>query len=288
MVYAAICSQESLAAGEPLAASAPRAVRWLVVEYRGAWPRDPLEGGLPDAVLERLRSVLDGLGGAKLLYVRRPELRGDAPYRVFLADCTDGRPSLRAFEVRSYGELLSFDPAAVPGDEARCPLAVVCTHGKRDPCCARYGPPVYEALRRGPLGDAVWQSSHLGGHRFAANLVLLPEGLMFGRVSPEAAPAIAERYLRGEIVLEHYRGRCSHPPAVQAAERALRERDGVLGIGDLELLSAESHGVGTRVRFRIRPSGAERELEVEEEDGPAQPLSCGGAPEPTRRFSVRY
>jgi len=164
---------------------------------------------------------------------------------------------------------------------------VVCAHGKRDPCCARFGPAVYEELRRGPLGDGVWQSSHQGGHRFAANVVILPDGLMFGRMSPAAAASLAETYRDREILLPHYRGRCSYAPAAQAAERVLREREELLGIDDLELSGAEPDGEVTHVRFRIRPSGDVRELEVEEEEGPALPLSCGEAPEPTRRLTVR-
>jgi hypothetical protein len=110
---------------------------------------------------------------------------------------------------------------------------------------------------------------------------------MFGRISPTAAALLAERHRAREILLPHYRGRCSYAPAAQAAERALREREELLGIDDLELAGVESDGVVTRVRFRVRPSGDVRELDVEEEEGPPLPLSCGESPEPTRRLTVR-
>ena len=281
-----VCSQESLAVEEPLTATASRAEHWLLVEYRGTWPRDPIDGGLPEPVRAHLGEQLASLGSAKLLYVRRPDARDRGPYRVFTARSTEGGASLRAFEVEAYEELLELDLAAPAGHPVAGPLVLVCAHGKRDPCCARFGPAAYEELRRGPLGDGVWQSSHLGGHRFAANVVLLPDGLMFGRVTPSAAAALAARFGDREILLLHYRGRCSYPPAAQAAERALREREGLLGIDDIELAGAESDGEVTRVHLRIRSSGDVRELEVGEEEGPALPLSCGDPPEPTRRLEV--
>ena len=281
------CSQESLAAEEPLAATASRAEQWLLVECRGSWPRDPIDGGLPEPVRAHLGAQLASLGSAKLLYVRRPEVRDRGSYRVFTARSTEGVASLRAFDVKAYEELLELDLTEPAGDPVAGPLILVCAHGKRDPCCARFGPPVYEELRRGPFGDGVWQSSHLGGHRFAANVVLLPDGLMFGRVTPSAAAALAARLGDREILLSHYRGRCSYQPAAQAAERALREREGLLGIDAVELAGAERDGEVTRIRLRIRSSGHVHELEVREEEGPALPLSCGEPPEPTRRLRVR-
>lgn len=268
-------------------ATAARAEQWLCVEYREAWPRDPMDGGLPARVLAHLGEQLAAVGRGKLLYLRRPDSRTGAPYKVFTARATDREPTLRVLEIEAYEDLLGLDLAASPGEPAAGPLVVVCAHGKRDPCCARFGPAVYEELRRGPLGDGVWQSSHLGGHRFAANVVVLPDGLMFGRMSPATAAALAERYAGREILLEQYRGRCSYAPAAQAAERALREREGLHGVDDLELAGVEADGERTRVRFRLRGSEGVRELDVEEVDGPALPLSCGEDPEPTRRFDVR-
>lgn len=281
-----VCSQASLAAGEPLTATATRADRWLLVEYRETWPRDPLDPGLSEDVREHLRGQLGALGSAKLVFVRRPERRNGLPLQVFTARGPEQGSRLTAFEVERHEDLLGLDLTALPGEPLAGPLVLVCAHGKRDPCCARNGPPVYDELRRGPLGHAVWQSSHLGGHRFAANVVLLPEGLMFGRVSPASASALVERYRAGEIDLEPYRGRCSYPPAAQAAERALREREGLLGIGDLELVGTERRESVTRVRFQVRRTGAIEELEVEEEEGPPLPLSCGEESEPTKRLRV--
>ena len=53
------------------------------------------------------------------------------------------------------------------GDEVAGPIVLVCAHGRRDACCARLGPPLFDALAPHCPPDALWQSSHLGGHRFA-------------------------------------------------------------------------------------------------------------------------
>jgi hypothetical protein len=49
-------------------------------------------------------------------------------------------------------------------------------------CCARLGVPLAQALAARHPGP-VWETTPVGGHRFAANLVLLPHGLYYGPVT---------------------------------------------------------------------------------------------------------
>jgi (2Fe-2S) ferredoxin len=130
------------------------------------------------------------------------------------------------------------------------PLFLVCTHGKRDRCCARYGRPLYDAVRERAGLDRVWQSSHVGGDRFAGNVVVLPHGLYYGRVDPGDVDALLAAHAAGSVVLDRYRGRSSYPFRVQAAEQAIRESTGLVGIGDLAFLGARRlEDDVTRVRF---------------------------------------
>jgi hypothetical protein len=110
------------------------------------------------------------------------------------------------------------------------PLFVVCTHGRRDPCCAERGRPVARALDRA-FGIRAWETSHVGGDRFAANLVGFPHGAYFGRLDPSNAVAVASAYRDGRLALDHYRGRSCFPFAVQAAEIEVRTR---LGLEEIE------------------------------------------------------
>jgi hypothetical protein len=123
----------------------------------------------------------------------------------------------------------------VSGSEPQAPDArryLVCTNGARDPCCAIRGPAVAHALDRVRPGQ-VYECSHLGGHRFAANLLVLPEGLCFGRLDARSALALLEELEAGQLPLEHLRGRSGLAREEQAAEILVRRELGVHGLEDL-------------------------------------------------------
>ncbi|HSI97951.1 MAG TPA: sucrase ferredoxin, partial [Gaiellaceae bacterium] len=168
------------------------------------------------------------------------------------------------------------------GDRVDAQLVLVCGHGSRDACCALRGTAVFGALE-GILGDEeLWISSHQGGHRFAANVLVLPTGLQFGRVEVNEAPLLVARALAGYIELDRYRGRTCYEPAIQAAEHAVRSAAGIDRIDALRLAGVE----GPVVRFRAR-GGTLHAAAVEGIDGPPVPDSCGVEPEPQPGFAVR-
>jgi hypothetical protein len=107
------------------------------------------------------------------------------------------------------------------------PLLLVCAHGRRDRCCARFGvPPARELAARYP--DQVWETTHVGGHRFAANLVILPHGLYFGPVDPAAAHRAIDACQLGEITARRHRGRAGQDTVAQEAEHAAIASSGTL------------------------------------------------------------
>jgi hypothetical protein len=126
-------------------------------------------------------------------------------------------------------DLLRLDLAAALPDTAAASgpqrVALICTNGKRDLCCAIRGRPVAETLATVPGWDC-WESTHLGGHRFAATTLLLPTGDMFGWLDPPTAVAAVERFDDGQLLLSHYRGRCGQPVPAQAALHAAAVRLG--------------------------------------------------------------
>src|SRR5439155_15509297 len=124
----------------------------------------------------------------------------------------------------------------------------------------------------------IWHCSHIGGHRFAGNVLWLPQGVVLGRVMARDASTVAATVHTGRIPLEHYRGRSGLQPVAQAAEAVLREQLGLTGIGDVEL-----EGVDESV-VRLRAGGASHVLRVHEESAPPIVTSCGGEPEPQRRL----
>lgn len=261
------CSASSLAAGEPLAGTATRAHRWLIVEARGAWARDVDETELP----ARVRAAADGFDG-RVQLIRRPDRR-DGRGLAFIAESREDGGTLRRLD--SVDDLGNGEP--IDG-----PMLLVCCHGRRDPCCARGGPPVFDALRAHVAPDAVWQSSHLGGHRFAANMLVLPAGILLGRVLPADVPHVVAEVAAGRIPLDHYRGRTLHPPEAQVADAAVRERFGLTGLGDVTVLSAKDGHV-----WLATPEG-EIDATVKSRAGPPLRESCGKDPAPSIRYSVRW
>lgn len=244
---APFCAEVSLEHGESLAATASRVDHWILIEYRGLWGHDALSAsGLSEEVKAHLSRQRDARRNTKLLFLRRPGRRDHPTLGVFWGSSAGGAPALYHTEIGAYDELLDLDLTAKGWERLDHPLLVVCTHGKHDRCCARYGRPLYKALEEQAEDDWVWQSSHVGGDRFAGNVVVLPEGLYFGRVEPEDAWSLLDEHLAGRIDLEHYRGRSAHTFSEQAAEIAIRRMTGLRGLDDLELVEHD----GAHVRFR--------------------------------------
>ena len=288
----ALCAQVSNETAESLAATASRIDHWILVEYRGLWDRDVLGGSLLSPELKaHLRRQLQVLGDARLLFVKKPERRAYARRQLFFGTSKPGEERFFQLEFDRHDDLVDLDFAAAlsgeetPGLPVDHPLFVVCTHGKRDRCCAKYGRPLYDALRYEAESGWVWQSTHVGGDRFAGNVVVLPQGLYFGRVGREDVRPLLDEHAHSNVFLELYRGRSAYPFAVQAAEQAVRVEAELLGIDDLELLGSEETDGGLLVRFR-GPEGELHEVGVVEERGEeAVYLTCGAV---TAQHARRY
>ena len=131
-------------------------------------------------------------------------------------------------------------------------LYLVCTNGARDPCCAIRGPAVAQALAR-VLPGQVYECSHLGGHRFAANVLVLPDGLCFGRLDARTAVALAAELEAGRLPLDHLRGRTALEPEQQAAEILVRRELGLTRLDDLRLVEGTTFELadGRRATARL-------------------------------------
>ncbi len=203
-----------------------------------------------------------------MLFIRRRERRASEGIHVYWGSAKERDPWLSSTVVESYPDLLDLD-LSTPGEAVEHPLLLVCTHGKHDACCARYGLPAYEAMRELVDEGWVWQCSHVGGDRFAGNVVCLPEGVYYGGVGAGDALALLEEHLAGRVRLDLYRGRSCYPFRVQAAERAVRAASGKLGLDDLDLRSTSP--------VVLRAGGRDYEVEVVEEHGELAQLTCSAA-----------
>jgi hypothetical protein len=277
----AFCSDVAQENHESLAATASRVEHWLLVEYRGLWaPKHLSESALSDALKEHLATQMRALDYCRVVFIRRPDRRREKKLVCFYGRSGERDQRFFGLEIDGHEELLDVDFAGALangpslGEPLGHPLLLACTHGKRDRCCARYGRPLYEALSDQAEPSWVWQSTHLGGDRFAANLVCLPEGLYFGRVAPVDVWPLLDDYLAGRIHLDRFRGRSCYPFAVQAAEREVRAASGLTGIADLRLLEAGRKGGGWNVQFLAEPSGDVHDVTVEATLGDLTYLTC--------------
>lgn len=273
------CAELSEAAGERLGATATTAENWLLVEVGGTWPRDVSNASTLD---EPDRAVvlgwLEATPASRLLYLRRPG-GPRAARSVYVVHAAERATEVRRLEID--GSLAGLD-LAHDGEVVDTSLVLVCGHGSRDACCALRGTAVFGALDGRVGDDELWLTSHQGGHRFAANVLVLPAGIQLGRVSPDDGPRLVHAALTGTIDLEHYRGRTAYTQRGQAAERLVRERAGIVELGGLRLGGDD----GTIVRF-VDESGMEHRAVIVEEDGPTLPASCGTTAEPQRIVTAR-
>jgi hypothetical protein len=276
------CADISLAAGEPLAGTAVSDTeRFVVLEHAAAWgPLGVEDSGLPDEVVQALRKLGKGV---RVQLVRR---RQPGPgVKLYLADPR----GLHALTLERAEDLLALelDPwlrgGEAPGAREQAPLYLVCVHGKRDRCCALLGLPVYKALHE-RVGDRVLETTHLGGHRFAATLLVLPHGICYGRVEPSDVPALIEASEREEwFDLSRARGRCAFSSEAQAAEIALRQRTGELALAKYTLDGVERTNEGFCVRF----DRGEQVVQLQRESMPAMPTSCDGDAKPVKKLVAR-
>ncbi|MBS4102038.1 sucrase ferredoxin [Tsukamurella paurometabola] len=268
---------------EPLPGTATTETGWLCIENESGWGRDPFSGEtfVPEvgAAVERFAESR----GLRVLLIRRPGRAGGFRdrMRVFVADSVPGETALRAFTVADYAEIPDLpldDPSA---GEPAGPIALVCTNGKRDVCCAVLGRPIAASLAGCYADPVVWECSHTGGHRFAPVLIVLPTGHTYGRVTGAQAKEALDAARAGVVATTGLRGRSSIPPAEQAAEVAVRELLGPVGP---DVLRTASDGAGT-VTVR-HEDGRAWTMAVSAEDLPPRIMSCGKKPSPARAWRV--
>lgn len=197
----------------------------------------------------------------------------------------DGRNLLRACLAMSQ-------PAELP-ERPQAPIILVCTHGVHDACCAIRGRPVAAALAaRWP--DLVWECTHVGGDRFAPNVVLLPQGFYYGNLDPDSAVRIVGDYLAGLVNTEGLRGVASVPPPQQAAVIAAYERLGPLPPGAVTVRRArqqgphDGHGSETTVDLLIDGRTDLVQVQVDAvRRAPAQLTCRASRPTPAMEYRVR-
>ncbi|BBZ27677.1 sucrase ferredoxin [Mycolicibacterium madagascariense] len=281
------CSDQSRARNDPLYGTASAGRSWVLLELAGPWGRSAflnspavLDPALGRAIARRFETA-----GLRIAAIRRPGRRSATPrWRWFIAQSEEGSEALHHGEVDGPQDYLD---VAIDGSDGRPvdgPLVAVCAHGKHDQCCAVRGRAATKAIaERYP--EATWECSHLGGDRFAATMLVLPEGLCYGRVDATDAAGLIGLYLDGRLDDAFLRGRTSLPHAVQAAQHFARERSGEDRIAALSPLAVRH--VDHDVHVTLAADGGPVEVVLTEQvTEPLRSTCHSSIPGPVRTFAL--
>jgi len=261
------CSDAARLRGDDNIATAARIDVWILVELPITWGRDPItEAALPQIVRNALRDASHDIPRSRVVFIRkRVESPGSTRVYVVRSGPHTGVTQIDLDAIDDVATIPFVSIANATTASAARPLVLVCTHGQHDSCCGRRGYPLFDALRKREELE-VWQCSHIGGDRFAANAVILPWGIYYGPVEPRDADALAESIGREEIFLPAYRGRSSMPRPVQAAETFVRRETNVLGRDAFDLVSRETLDDG-RMQIHLRDrSGTMHDVTIEQDN----------------------
>ena len=249
------CSDRSLERDDPLAGTAGYGERWFLVEIDGAWGehaflQSRLDPELGRALVKRVENA-----GMRPLAIRRTGRRADERreqkhWRWAVVDARVGSESVRWGSVDDPADLLDVPLDGSTGVESFEPVICVCTHARHDQCCAVKGRPVVTSLAR-QFHDETWECSHLGGDRFAATMIVFPQGLLYGRMSSSEAHDVIDAHARGEVAPQWLRGRTSFTNVAQAAQAFAREATGITAIDALEPHNERRSGEGWAVDFEV-------------------------------------
>ena len=273
------CAESARMRGDPMAGTASPGLVWVLIEHRGGWPPNGVDGLDLDAGTKALVIAAARTARARVLLVRRPGRRrrhGPSQWAV-LRHQSSGAHLQQWGTWHRDGDLAEIVSAlASPGKPGFPPVILICAHGQHDPCCAVRGRPVGRVLsERWP--ELVWECSHVGGDRFAANVVVAPDGVYYGGLDAESSVATIEDHLAGRIHAEYLRGYTDLFPPQQAAVAAVLGRFGPAGRNDY--LVTETLRDGDHWRIHITgspPHPAHIDVELQSRRSPPCQLTCRG------------
>lgn len=220
------CAPWTQAQGVDPIGSAPRFDTLLLVEWPLPWPNDISEVEALSAAARDPRATVMAVvprdPDAELVRVVHHRRAGSHRFHGVdhLVPATEV-PDLLA-------RLLDDpDPDGLPSAVSPAPVDVlVCAHGRRDPCCGKWGTLLHLELEARVDDARVWRCSHTGGHRFAPTAITVHDGRAWAFADADLLVGVLERSIPVSSLHGHDRGNGGLELWAQAVERALFERIG--------------------------------------------------------------
>lgn len=254
------CSQISSNSGEQLFGTAPRVDHWFLIEYPKNWEKNAFEkSDIPKNVKDKLNDLLQSFDNSRLQLIRN-EFSGDKNITIYYAKSSEFEPKLYKFTLEKFEDILALglkdliEKGDINDLESDEKLVLVCTHGAYDSCCGKLGIPVYDKLSK-ESELTVWRSTHVGSHRFSANLVMLPQGIYYGRVDEKNYKNVLDSHLSDEIYLDCYRGRSCFSQSSQVSEYFLRQQLKKYGFYHIRWEFEKDRDAYIAVEFRVEDEG---------------------------------
>ncbi|MEU4033694.1 sucrase ferredoxin [Streptomyces collinus] len=287
------CATVSRSLDEPVSGTAATATTWLLLEQPGPWGAKALTSSHLDPALGRaLEAAAEGTG-VRVALIRRPGRHADpgtpGPRQVYAAHTVPGNVWLHSATVRDPHRLLDLDLTALGAGDHRSfgaalggrphtggPLALVCTNGKRDRCCALLGRPLATELSAAGV-RGVWEVTHLGGHRFSPTVLVLPYGYAYGRVEADTVREALRGVREGRVVTDACRGCSAWERPGQAAELAVRSVAGEDRAGVLRVVRTEDRAHRWEVTVAHTDGRRWRVTVAQGASLPPRQESCGAA-----------
>jgi hypothetical protein len=287
------CSTVSHDLDEPVSGTAATARTWLLLEQPGPWGAKALTSSHLDPALGRALEAAAQDTGVRIALIRRPGRHADSgkptTRQVYAAHAVPGNVWLRSATTRHPRDLLDLDFAALGrGEHAGFdsvlggrphtgdPLALVCTNGKRDRCCALLGRPLAAELAASGV-EGAWEVTHLGGHRFSPTLLVLPYGYAYGRAEAHAVKEVLHSVQEGRIVVEGCRGSSAWERPGQAAELAVRTAVREYAAEALTVVRTDGAAPHWEVTVAHADGRHWRVLVAQTASLPPRPESCGAS-----------
>ena len=287
-----MCSVFSEAEGEDPCGSAPMWDHCLVMEVPTPWEHEVMDSpAFPSGVAD----ILEGRPDVRLQVIQPDDAYSvEGHTRIMLFSRPDGPvrdmerreslvPSDRILDAVTTilgggdGELAGWEQN---NDGVRDLL--VCTHGSRDICCASIGQPTYlELYSKYANGSTrVWRLSHTGGHRLAPNVIDMPSGRYWSRLTPSLASRVADHSGDSAELHDSYRGW----PALASAGAQMAEREAFMREGwvwtnrrvESEVLETSDDGTTERIVIRSMDEGGVASVyeAVVRQSGMVQSIEC--------------